>query len=77
MGRWEPDPERTMLAIAAHEIEEATVSAWLRERGRRIICRIGVLTISSASTAPLGPGERGTANGSCEFVRPVSDVLDS
>jgi death-on-curing protein len=39
-GRWEPDPpdvddaERTMLAIATHEIDEATVSAWLRDRVR-------------------------------------------
>jgi death-on-curing protein len=39
-GRWEPDPpdvddaERTMLAVAAREIDEATVSAWLRDRVR-------------------------------------------
>jgi death-on-curing protein len=39
-GRWEPDPpdvddaERTMMAVAAGEIDEATVSAWLRARVR-------------------------------------------
>lgn len=37
-GRWDPDPpdvddaERTMLAIAAGEIDEATVSDWLQVR---------------------------------------------
>ena len=37
-GRWDPDPpdvddaERTMLAIAAGEIDEATVSDWLQAR---------------------------------------------
>jgi len=39
-GRWEPDPpdvddaERTMMEIAAGEIDEATVSNWLRARVR-------------------------------------------
>ena len=39
-GRWEPDPpdvddaERSMRAIATHEIDEATVSVWLRDRVR-------------------------------------------
>ena len=37
-GRWEPDPpavdeaELTMLAVAAGEIDEKTLAAWLRER---------------------------------------------
>lgn len=37
-GRWDPDPpdvddaERTMLAVAAGEIDEATLATWLRER---------------------------------------------
>jgi death-on-curing protein len=39
-GRWDPDPpdvddaERTMIAIAAGEIDEAAVSDWLRTRVR-------------------------------------------
>ena len=37
-GRWDPDPpdvddaERTMLAVAAGEIDEATLATWLRRR---------------------------------------------
>ena len=37
-GRWDPDPpdvddaERTMIAVAAGEMEEETLAAWLRER---------------------------------------------
>ena len=39
-GRWDPDPpdvddaERTIIAIAAGEIDEAAVSDWLRTRVR-------------------------------------------
>ncbi len=39
-ARWEPDPpgvddaEATMLAIAAHEVDEASTEQWLRERVR-------------------------------------------
>jgi death-on-curing protein len=37
-GRWEPDPpnvddaEAAMLAVAAHEVDEAWFADWLRER---------------------------------------------
>ncbi len=37
-GRWDPDPpdvdeaEAAMLAVAAHEVDEAWLSNWLRER---------------------------------------------
>jgi death-on-curing protein len=37
-GRWDPDPpdvddaEQTMLAVAAGEIDEATLADWLRQR---------------------------------------------
>jgi death-on-curing protein len=37
---WDPDPpdvddaETTMLAVAAHEIDEAALAEWLRERVR-------------------------------------------
>ena len=37
-GSWDPDPpdvdqaEQAMLAIAAHEVDEAWAAAWLRER---------------------------------------------
>ena len=37
-GRWEPDPpdvdqaEEAMLAVAAHDVDEAWFAAWLRER---------------------------------------------
>ena len=37
-GRWEPDPpevddaERTMLAVAAGEIDEQALAAWIRQR---------------------------------------------
>ena len=37
-GEWEPDPpdvdeaEKAMLAVAAREVDEAWLSAWLRER---------------------------------------------
>jgi len=39
-GVWEPDPpnvddaEATMLAVAAHEVDEAWLARWLRERVR-------------------------------------------
>ena len=39
-GSWDPDPpdvdqaERAMLAIAAHEVDEAWTATWLRERVR-------------------------------------------
>ena len=39
-GTWDPDPpdvdeaERAMLAVAAREVDEAWVAAWLRERVR-------------------------------------------
>ena len=37
-GRWDPDPpdvddaEQTILAVAAGEIDEPALAAWLRER---------------------------------------------
>jgi death-on-curing protein len=39
-GEWEPDPpdideaEQAMLVVAAHEVDEPWLSAWLRERVR-------------------------------------------
>ena len=39
-GRWDPDPpdvdeaEAAMLVVAAHEVDEAWLSNWLRERLR-------------------------------------------
>ena len=41
-GRWEPDPpdvddaERTMLAVAAGEMDEQALAAWIRER---VVCQ--------------------------------------
>lgn len=38
VGRWDPDPpdldeaEAAMLAVAAHEVDEAWFATWLRER---------------------------------------------
>lgn len=39
-GTWHPDPpdvdeaEQAMLAVAAHEIDETSFAAWLRDRVR-------------------------------------------